>query len=153
MKAEPQVLQEIVSIVREKFQVDSGGWAMEITLPQSGKPVLVDYEYLMLALRFTFEVLSDITPEPKNLNVFAFETEQDWKLDIVSTHSITELFTLLVNERIVELLSSNNVSPENRLKLYTIYRIFLHMNILTELVDYSDHKVGLRLVVPCAASD
>ena len=153
IKAEPQMLQEIVSMVREQFQKESTGLSLEITLPQAGRPVLVDYEYLMLALRFIFEVLADFNLEPKTLNVFAFESEQGWKLDIVSPRSIMELFALMVKERIVELLNSNTISPENRLKLYIVYRIFLHMKILVELVEYSDHKAGLRLIVPCAAGD
>jgi hypothetical protein len=153
IKAEPQMLQEIVSMVREQFMKESGGLELEITLPQAGKPVLVDYEYLMLALRFIFEVLSDINLEPKTLNVFAFESEQGWKLDIVSPRSIMELFAMMVKDRIVELLNTNTISPENRLKLYIVYRIFLHMKILVELVEYSDHKAGLRLIVPCATGN
>ncbi len=153
IKAEPQMLQEIVSMVREQVQKESNGLVLEITLPQTGKPVLVDYEYLMLALRFIFVVLSDINLEPTTLNVFAFESEQGWKLDIVSPRSIMEPFVLMVKDRIVELLNANTISPENRLKLYIVYRIFLHMKILVELVEYSDHKTGLRLIVPCAAGN
>jgi len=153
IKAEPQMLQEIVSMVREQFQKESTGLVLEITLPQAGKPVLVDYEYLMLALRFIFEVLSNPSLESPTLNVFAFESEQGWKLDIVSSQSIMELFALMVKDRIVELLNANTISPENRLKLYIVYRIFLHMKILIELVEYSDHKAGLRLIVPCATDN
>ena len=151
MKAEPQMLQEIVSMVREQFQKEVNGLVLEITLPHAGKPVLVDYEYLMLALRFIFEVVSDINPGPKTLNVFAFESEQGWKLDIVSARSIMEVFALMVKDRMVELINSITISPENRLKLFIVYRIFLHMMILVELVEYSDNKAGLRLIVPCAA--
>jgi hypothetical protein len=153
IKAEPQMLQEIVSMAREQFQKGSTRVVLEIILPQAGKPVLVDYEYLMLALRFIFEVLSDFNLEPKTLNVFAFESEQGWKLDIVSERSIIDLFALIVNEKIVELLNANSISPENRLKLYIVGRIFLQMKILVELVEYSDHKTGLRLIVPCAAGN
>ncbi len=153
IKAEPQTLQEIVSMAREQFQKESGGLEVEITLPQAGKAVLVDYEYLMLALRFIFEVLSDFNLKPKTINVFAFESEQGWKLDIVSERSIIDLFALIVNEKIVELLNANTISPENRLKLYIVERIFLQMKILVELVEYSDHKAGLRLIVPCAAAN
>ena len=153
IKVEPQTLQEIVSMAREQIQKESGGLDVEITLQQAGKAVLVDYEYLSLALRFIFEVLSEFNLKPKTLNMFAFESMQGWKLDIVSERLIIDLFALIVNDKIVELLNANRISPENRLKLYIVERIFLQMKIQVELVEYSDHKAGLRLIVAYAAGN
>jgi hypothetical protein len=149
MKAEPQMLQEIVSIVREQFQKESNGiTTIDISLPHSGKPVLVDYEYLMLGMRFLFEVLASSHSEPETLQIIAFETGPGWNLDIVSRESMIKPFTLLVRERILELMNTNAMNAENRLKLYMVYRIFLKMNITVEFVEYADHKAGLRLRVP-----
>jgi hypothetical protein len=144
------MLQEIVSIVRDQVQMALKKLSVEITLPQSGKPVLVDYEYLMLALRLLFEVFSEISPELSTLSIFAFEVEQHWKLDIVSDKSIVELFALLEKDHLLELLTSSRLSPEVRLKIYIICQIFILQHIHTELVDYSDRKSGLRIIVPCS---
>jgi hypothetical protein len=148
MKAEPQMLQEIVSIVREQIRKGSHGLAIEITLPHSGKPVLVDYEYLMLGLRFLFEVLSSGLSEPETVRIFAFESELGWNMDIVGRVPVIKPFTLLVREKIIKLLNTSMLNAENRLKLYMIYRIFLQMNITVQYIEYSDHKAGLRLHVP-----
>jgi hypothetical protein len=152
MKIEPQMLQEIVSIVRDQVQNELRKLSVEITLPQSGKPVLVDYEYLMLALRLLFEVFSEISPELKSLSIFAFEVEQHWELDIVSDKSLAELFTLMEKDRLLELLTSSKLSPDVRLKIYIVCQIFILQHIYAELVDYSDRKSGFRIIVPCSAA-
>jgi hypothetical protein len=152
IKTEPQMLQEIVSIVRNQVQNELKKLSVEIILPQSGKPVQVDYEYLMLALRLLFEVFSEISPELKSLSIFAFEVEQNWKLDIVSDESFTELFTLMEKDRLLELLTSSRLSPDVRLKIFIVCQIFFLQHISTELVEYSDRKSGLRIIVPCSAA-
>jgi hypothetical protein len=150
MKAEPQMLQEIVSMVREQVRKEANHLtiANTNTLPHSGQPVLVDYEYLMLGLRFLFEVLASSLTESETVQIFAFESGQEWKMDIVSRMAIIQPFTLMVEEKILDLLTGGMVNAENRLKLYMIYRIFLQMKITVEFVEYADHQAGLRLRVP-----
>jgi hypothetical protein len=148
MKVEPQMLQEIVSVVREQFRRGSYGLSIEVTLPNTGRPVLVDYEYLMLGLRFLVEVLGSTISEPEALQIFAFETIEGWKMDIVSKISIIKPFTFLEKEKILEMLNASMQNAENRLKLYIIYRIFLQLNITVEYIEYAEQKAGLRLHVP-----
>jgi hypothetical protein len=149
MKVESHLLQEIVAVARERVLKDDQQLTLELSLPQSGKPVWVDYEYLMLSLRFLIEVLSEINQEPKILDISIYELEHNWKLEVVWEKPVQDVFVLLIKGQIVELITTDTISPENRLKLYVVYRIFFQLNIITELVDLSDHMAGLRIFVPC----
>ena len=52
IKCEPQVLQEIVSVVQDHITTRFPHLAFGLTLPQTGGPALVDYEFLMIALEY-----------------------------------------------------------------------------------------------------
>lgn len=148
MKPEPQSFQEILAVV----QADVASrlkFPMRFSLPKEGKPVMVDYEYLTLAIGFLFE-LFDSGENSGKIQVQAIENEQNWFLEISGVDEAA--LDLIQNMHACKTDSSIAVKythlPEQILGLHVACEIF-HLNeIDLEAIKKAGEPAILRLIVP-----
>jgi K+-sensing histidine kinase KdpD len=146
MKPEPHTLQEILSTVLDTISVKMPGLQIKIDFPSEGRPVLVDYGYLAVALRFLLEALIS-----SQIELLAVEVENGWVLNISGIEEATnKVISDLCQDRFDELVTVNTLSPENTLKLFTAFRILRLQSIELYLNTDEAEIPGLQLTIPAA---
>jgi len=153
MKPEPQTLQEILSTVLDTISMKVPGLQLNVDFPSEGRPVLVDYGYLAVALRLLLEVLIELGSASSQIELLAVEAQDCWFLDISAIpEMISDGISHLCQDRFDELVTANNLSSENLLKLFTAFRILRLQNIQLDVDTDEAVNAGLRLTIPIAVS-
>jgi len=148
LKREPQMLQEIISLVRDRGATSFPKLKLELVFPKEGRPVLVDYEYLTIALELLFEVL-EARMDVHTVRVQAIESAENWFLDLDGIDfAIIRLIPKMPDYQAEDTGVAEDLSLENILRLYTAYTILHQQSIQVEVFSDSDGKPKLRLCVP-----
>ena len=127
---EPNAIQEILVTLRNNLAKNGRSIPLHIAYPPDGKPALVDYQYLTVALSLLIEAIKGEDTYADQLSIHAIEAEKEWHLQITgldrSTVAIIRHFFEHSNDigAIVKQLL-----PENALKLMTGCRILYLQNI------------------------
>jgi K+-sensing histidine kinase KdpD len=151
MKPEPHTLQEILSTVLDTISLKIPGLQLKADFPTEGRPVFVDYDYLAVALRLLLEVMAELEAASSQLELLAVETQACWFLDIGPiAETIWAGISYISQDRFDELLTANNLSPENVLKLFTVSRILGLQNIQLDVDTDEAGNAILRLSIPVA---
>jgi hypothetical protein len=147
LKREPQVLQEIISVVQDHIAKRFPHFAFGLTLPQEGAPALVDYEFLMIALEFLIEVIEHMGV--RKIGIQAIEEPHSWvlKFEGLDTAHIQLLHTVF-EQHLDQAVTSNLIPAEHLLRLYLASQILSMQEIQAVFPDSSDPSPKLRLVVP-----
>ena len=149
IKPEPNEIQEILSSALDAIAENYPDLVFEIDMLPDGNPILVDYEYLSVALKLLFEVLAETQEEPQKLTVVARETQSDWIVDIYGGSSEIIDFLSTVSLCLAEELSQDTLLlPTNKLKLLVMCRIFGSQSIQIGTSQKMENKVGIRLSIP-----
>ncbi len=153
MKPEPNLLQEILSVVKDEEAAQLSKLQLEIAFPEEGELVFVDYEYLRLAFRLLFEILAEVGPQSRSVRITAMEDAGNWRIDIGGmTREVVELLPSIRCCSPEELIShAEGVPPEILLKFYIVCHILCAQGIRSENYKDLEGNVGLRLVVPIAS--
>ena len=107
---------------------------LKADFPIEGQPVLVDYGYLAVALRLLLEVLAEPGPASSPIELLAEDLQDSWFLDIGPIgEEISEAISYLCQDQFDELVTANNFSAENVLKLFTASRILRLQNIQLDI--------------------
>ncbi len=151
LKREPQVLQEIISVVQDHTTIYFPNLLLGVTLPQEGSPVLVDYELLMIALEFLLEVIERM--DVRRVGIQAIEEPNNWILQFEGLDSRTiQIIHEAFEYEIDPTSASNSIPPENLLRLHVISQILNLQEIRIEIPDFSNQLPKLRLVIPAQLS-
>jgi hypothetical protein len=153
IKAEPQVLQEIVSVVQDHISARFPHLAFGLTLPQTGEPAHVDYEFLMLALEYFFEAIEQMGV--RRVGIQAVEEESCWalKFEGLESHQIQFIRNVYENPSgYSDSAANNQIAPEQLLRLNVAFRILKLQAIEVEFTDSAGDLVKLRLLVPIKLS-
>ncbi len=149
MNLEPHSLQEILSAVLGAMASQWPDLVVEPTLPPSGKPVLVDYEYLSIGLRLLFEALLESRMVSARSTLQLTELDDHWRIELLDTEkAVTEALQHLCERRFDDLMLLDHISPENVLKLFTASRIIQLQNIRLEAQSGKESETVLRLTIP-----
>ena len=81
LKQELHSLHEILAVVQADMAAKDAKLMLRFTLPNEGKPILVDYEYLTIALGYLVEFLA-VGPHAAKIQIRASENPKDWFVDI-----------------------------------------------------------------------
>lgn len=153
MKAEPHLLQEIVSAVLNTISEQTPEKRFDVNFSMEGSPVFVDYEYLAVALRLLLETLLQIETRPSPIKLQLVEAPDYWYLIIQDIpHAMTILLDRLHRDQFGDLFPDSQISSENILKVLAASRILRLQNIKLETVPGEGKERGLRLVVPTAVT-
>jgi hypothetical protein len=146
------MLQEILLRVQDSLADRLQKLTLEIQFPREGRPVLVDYEYLSLALQLLFEAV-DSSQGPAKVLVQAVETDVCWHLDFDGIEaSYLDYFQEADSCRTDFIPSLEKISTENALRLYVACRILCLQSIDIQLVKVEGEQPRLRLVVPISTA-
>lgn len=150
LKPEPHILQEIVSVAVDQIKKVNSSFTPLVKLSSANKAVLVDYEYLLLALKLGFEILIDMEVPPDRIKLSVKDGEQFCDLDLMGDPLFTKPFILSGDDRIIKLLIDDTLSPDTRLKIFVIYQIILQQGFSIKLVEFSKSLSGARILIPYA---
>lgn len=150
IKREPHILQEILMTTATSLAEAHPGTQLNLTMPPSGKSVLVDYEYLALALKLLFGVLLGVDGvSADNLNLAAVEAENGWHLEVGELdEAVAEAICDAFHHRTDHLLPREQLLPEDSLRLLTACKIFQLQHVDISKQQATDGKSLLRLTVP-----
>lgn len=153
MDQEPQTLQEILSTVQGQDDTWLPKLDLEVSFPTMGKPALVDYEYLGLALKLLLEVFAEYGPWPHKIRLEAIEQPDAWFIQIEGIEpNILELLPHINCCTPDELFSNGEgLTPEILLRLYIACQILCLQDIRVESVKGKEENAELRLVIPAVA--
>jgi hypothetical protein len=152
LESEPHLLQEILLRVQDSLADRLQKLTLEIQFPREGRPVLVDYQYLSLALQLLFEAV-DSSQGPAKVLVQAVETEASWHLDFDGIEaSYLDYFQEADSCRTDFIPSLERISTENALRLYVACRLLCRQSIDIRMIEVEGGQPRLRLVVPISTA-
>lgn len=154
MKCEPQVLQEIISAVQDHITTRFPHLAFGLTLPQTGEPAQVDYEFLMIALEYLIETIEQMGA--RRVGIQAVEEDNCWVLKFEGLDGrILQVIESVYKNRpgSDDNTTTNMVGPEQLLRLYVAFQILRLQAIRVETTDPSCQTPKLRLFVPTYISN
>lgn len=149
IETEPNAIQEILVSLRNNLVKNERSTPLTIEYPSDGKPALVDYQYLAVALSLLIEVIIGEDKNVVQLSIQATEAKNTWRLQITGLNkpiiAIIRHFFGRLND-IAEVVKQ--ISPENALKLMTGCRILHLQNIKLCPQDTTENPAMLCLLIP-----
>lgn len=133
---EPCSIQEILTRVVADLNRDDPAAPIVLTLPAAGKPVIVDYEYLLIALKLLLEsILAAGHVRPDNLQIAAVEDMTLWRVYVSGDFSghATELIAWLGAFSDERPPFPKRINAEIMLRAFTAVRVFdlQHIRLIT----------------------
>jgi K+-sensing histidine kinase KdpD len=149
LRRELQALPEIISVVQEHVSRRSNNLSLEVVLPRDGKLVLVNYDYLIIAIEFLVEAAGQYGA--KKIQIEAVEAPDHWILAFggMTQPSIQKIQELFRNQD-GPLEPNNALAPEYQLRLWLAFHILRQQDIQFEVVDQPAQQERLLLLVPAS---
>lgn len=141
------LLQEILTASQAIATKKMPDISLDVSFPQEGKPVFVDYEYLGKALILLYEVLFAQSPA-QPIRVVATEREGSWSLDLSGGRPSTIRIIEQMHHCKAQPKSSEVLSAENILRLHVMCEILHLQQISIDVIEEPDQVLILRLRVP-----
>jgi len=149
IKPEPNEIQEILSSALDSIAEGYPELEFEIDMLPDGDPILVDYEYLSVALKLLFEVLAETQNTPQRFKVIAREAQTDWYVDIYGVSNEILDFLATISLCLADDLNQDTrILPTNKLKLLVMCRILSLQSIQIGNTMEMENLVGIRLSIP-----
>lgn len=148
---EPCSLQEIVARVTDNLVRDNAGAAISLALPADGKPILVDYDYLRIALKLLLEALVSIQGAvPNAMRISTIEDETHWRVIIEGDfeRQATELIVWLSSVSAHLPPFPREIHSEIMLKAFTAIRMLNHQGIDLIAPSEAASLTSFVLVIP-----
>ncbi len=147
LKREPQVIQEIISVVQDHTAVRLPNLGFGVILPQAGMPVLVNYEYLMMALEYLVEAIEQMGIH--RIGIQAVEEPNRWILQFEGLDAPSlQIIQAAWSDAAGRGSTAPLISSEQLLRLHVVHQILKLQEITFELPDSFDLPSKLRLMVP-----
>jgi signal transduction histidine kinase len=149
-KIEPHFLSEILSSVLARRAGRGHPVELRTAPAMEGKPVLVDFQYLRLALELFLEVFTE-SGVGTRIELQAEENEQVWFLVFFGLSP--ELLELLATMHACKTgpLAGKLLSPENILKLHIACEVLHLQRVDVETISSPGNQAFLRLWIPIGA--
>lgn len=149
IETEPNLLQEILVALQNNINKNDRGIKVEMHYPLEGKPALVDYHYLTLALGLLIEVIFSEDKNATKLSIIASEHADYWDLQIEHFNSSLAMIIRHFFEQANDIVTiANQISPEDALKLMTVCRILYLQNIHLSKQDTPANSTAICLHIP-----
>lgn len=151
LRLEPQTLQEILSKLEDDLSQRIETLKLDIEFPREGDSVLVDYEYLMIALRLLFESMAETQGLPITVRVVVEEKAEYWQLEILDiTPEVHKVICNLSSSLTEEFIKAEQISAERTLMIYTAFKIFDLQKIQLQACQDKKGSAVLQLTIPFA---
>ncbi len=146
---EPNAIQEILATLQNTLAKNNRNIPLLIDYSLGGTPVLVDYQYMAVALSLLIEVILSEDTTVTQLSMQAIEAKKQWQLQITgldrSTVSLIGHFFEHSNDISTV---AHQILPENTLKLMTGCRILHLQNVTLCPQDTIANSAMLCLLLP-----
>jgi light-regulated signal transduction histidine kinase (bacteriophytochrome) len=146
---EPHSLPEILAAVSDDLSPLISRMEVEARLPEDEKPVLVDYEYLQVALKLLFEGIFQVKNSSEILRVSPIESDTSWNLYI---EDIDETVVNHVNNIIdcVEdsMAQEDGLLPETILKIFVAHQLFRLQGIQMKPLKGLNGNSSIQIMLP-----
>jgi signal transduction histidine kinase len=146
---EPHSLPEILTAVSDEVSSLISKMEVEAPPPEDEKPVLVDYEYLKVALKLLFEGIFQVKKSSEILHVRSIESDTSWILYI---ENIDETVVDHVNNIIDSLEDSvtqeDGLLPESVLKIFVAHQLFRLQDIQIIPLKGLNGNGSIQIVLP-----
>jgi K+-sensing histidine kinase KdpD len=154
IETEPNVIQEILATLQNTIDKNNRPIQLVINHPSEGKPVLVDYQYLSVALSLLVEVIIGEDKGITQLSMQATEFAESWHLQIndLNISLVTIIHHFLAQSNDITTIV-NQILPENALKLMTACRILHLQNIQLDRQDVAEPLPSLCFIIPIATNN
>lgn len=151
IEAVPNSLQEILASLQESVNKNGRGNKLKIQYPSEGEPVLVDYQYLSLALGLLIEVIFSEDKDATELSIITHKSLDYWHLQIEHLNPSIVIVIRHFFEQVNDIVTiANQILPENALKLLTACRILFLQNIQLCEKDSALNSIVICLQIPTA---
>ena len=151
---EPNLLQEILVTLQNNINKNNRGIEVEMHYPSEGKPALVDFHYLILALGLLIEVIISEYKDTTKLSIIASKNVDYWDLQIEHLNpSLAVIIRHFIEQANDIVIIANQILPENALKLLTACRILYLQNIQLGTKDITPSPTAIYLHIPIAAQN
>ena len=153
IETESNMIQEILVTVQNNFAKNERDVKIVTNYPPDGSPVLVDYQYLSVALGLLIEAIIGEDKDVTQLFMQATESTECWQLQIddLKPSMISILHQLFEQPNDISLIV-NQILPENALKLITACRILYLQNIELCQQEPIENLTALCLSIPIATN-
>lgn len=151
IETEPNMIQEILIKLQNNIIKNGHGIQISAQYPLDGKPVLVDYQYLSVALEMLIEVIFSEGKDAAQLSVLVREEEESWYLQIndLNPTIVTTIHHFFEQSNDMTMVMIR-ILPENALKLMTACRMLHLQNIKLYRQDTTENSTTLCLLIPTA---
>jgi len=146
---EPQMLQEILAAVLDEITAKHSSDALRLNYPDDGRLVLVDFEYLKIALKLLLEGILPAEPRANPILITALENPSGWllRMDGIDPQVLEQVIDVV--RCVHEILTSiQRMQPDKVLMILLANQLFKLLGIQIELAD---HKPAMQLVIPAVA--
>jgi len=152
LKSEPNDIQEILSISlgivgRNYPEI----FSVKPAAIKSGRPVIVDYEYLSIALSLLLEFIVETEKKPQDLTITTIELEDHWVIGISELSK--DCINMLLNVFDLEtdlIYQHQSLLPTKKIMLYVIKNIFELQSIQIENCLEIGKPTCISLKIPAA---
>lgn len=153
IEVEPNSLQEIVVSLQKSINKNGRKIEMEVQYPFEGDPVLVDYQYLSLALALLIEVIFSEDKDATKLSIITHKSPDFWHLQIEHLNPSIVVIIRHFFEQASDIVTiSNQILPEDALKLITACRILFLQNIQLCEKGSISNPTAICLQIPTAVA-
>jgi hypothetical protein len=153
IEPEPNSLQEILVTLRNTLTKNDKRVQINIQYPPEGKPALVDYQYLSLALGLLIEVIFSEDKEVTQLSLSAREDTDCWYLQIEPLNpSIGVIIHHFFEQKDDIAAVVNQLLPESALKLMTACRILYLQQVKLCEQSVASSAADVCLHIPTAVN-
>ncbi len=148
LRRESQSLTEILSAVQEHLSHRKNGLNLEISLPPDGKPVLVHFEYTIIAIELLLEAAS--WNGVKEVRVETMEENDRWIVNFEGFEQQVIEFVkpMALKQDIATPLINDVLTPDVQLRLYLASHILRLQDIRIEVSDQAFEAKHLILSIP-----
>jgi hypothetical protein len=147
-----QSLDEILSVVQDHISQRVDGLSLETALPADRKPVLVNYDYLVIALEYLIEAAAQYGAN--KIKIEAVESPVGWKTALIGPPAAfnQKVQALLIDQ---EALSEPNdvLTADDTLRLWLAIHLLLQQGIRLETAEQPVGSGYLQLLFPTQAGE
>ncbi len=147
LRCESQALPEIISVLQDHVSSWPAGPRLKVALPREGRPVYVNFEYLVVALEFLLQAAGQAHAEEIRIDVV--EEPDRWVLDCEGlTAPCLLILRELLKSQDMPLAPSDALAPDDQLRLFVAFHLLRRQALQIEVDDQPAGPARLRVGVP-----
>lgn len=145
LRLEDYALQELVMAACERARRRRPGLVVDTELPEGGRLVRANFEYLTLALSLLLDVATGRQSQ-RQLRVEASELDGCWHLTVCAADDVAASQVGAYFERTTEnMLVSSAMPAQSALKLYIVREVFARLEVRLVVVRSAEPAAEIRL--------